>query len=267
MATFTVSIDGMSPLMYEVCWGDKVSKVMQLLEDETGLVRGCYSLLSGGDAVDECTLIQDVVDMEVVAVPSKAAWAKKILEEMRVEVSTKGMEDACERVDLEVVGLLLEAAVEVLPRMVLDAAKEGHHLLVEMLMSHLPSTTCDEEGDTPLIIAAENGHLPVVRALLESAHVCPNTANDLGTTPLMAAVINHHSDVAAYLLKNPYVYVDATDCDGDTALHLAAMGQHSCLATELIAHGADPIARNRKAATPKDIAVGTGSSHIIEVFA
>lgn len=56
-------------------------------------------------------------------------------------------------------------------------------------------------GKTPLYLAAEHGHLEIVRILVE-AGADPNAGDFSGRTPLDSATENGHQEVARYLAEH-----------------------------------------------------------------
>jgi len=74
-------------------------------------------------------------------------------------------------------------------------------------------------GFTPLLFAARQGSLPVVKTLLE-AGADINLADPDGTTATMMAIINLHYDVAGYLIDRG-ADVNYADSRGRTALYAA----------------------------------------------
>ncbi|HZU73711.1 MAG TPA: sigma-70 family RNA polymerase sigma factor [Acidimicrobiales bacterium] len=93
---------------------------------------------------------------------------------------------------------------------------------------------------TPLVRAAEAGHLAIVEALLAAGAAVDGPCGcETGETPLWAATVNGHTEVVARLL--------AAGADpnrqagpGLTGLHVAARRGRHDLAELLLAHGADP---------------------------
>ena len=121
------------------------------------------------------------------------------------------------------------------------AAAEGHAAMVKLLAeagatlnahstplefakitfngSTMVSTPLPRGGMTALLLAAREGALAGVQALVEVGADL-NVADRDGTTPLVMAIINRHNDVAA-LLAEKGADVNAADSSGMTALYAA----------------------------------------------
>lgn len=91
-----------------------------------------------------------------------------------------------------------------------------------------------DDGTTPLIVAAQNGHLEVVKLLLSASLVPENLADinaataDDGTTALLAACHGGYTTVVAELVKRG-AHVDASFTDtGTTALIHAGLVPDDC---------------------------------------
>lgn len=108
-----------------------------------------------------------------------------------------------------------------------DAAKFGTTTeVVKHLDSGIDPNTGDSDGWTPLILAAENGHLDVVEALLKSK-ADPKAAVKLGewgNTALHRASKNGHVDVVAVLVSCSDLH--AKNYSGKTAADLAKAEGH-----------------------------------------
>jgi ankyrin repeat protein len=95
----------------------------------------------------------------------------------------------------------------------------------------------DESGNTPLGVAARNGHLPIVTTLL-AAGANPNLQNRVGASPILAAAKHGHLDVAAALLAAA-ASPNICNLDGQSPLIAAATYGHGPMAHLLCTHGAD----------------------------
>jgi ankyrin repeat protein len=80
------------------------------------------------------------------------------------------------------------------------AASEGHQAVVKLLLGNtrLGIESADNRGETALFLAAENGHTEVVRLLLEKG-ANPSPRDKEGSTPLSVATENNHEEVVELL--------------------------------------------------------------------
>lgn len=63
----------------------------------------------------------------------------------------------------------------------------------------MPSKIGGRAGDTPLCMAAANGHIEVAAKLLEHGSTDPNQATKSGYTPHKIATERGHTEIAAML--------------------------------------------------------------------
>jgi ankyrin repeat protein len=135
----------------------------------------------------------------------------------------------------------------------LAAAKAGDVGKVrEMLAAYPDLVHAREEGGerwTALHMAAEHGHLPVVRTLIAmGADVNADKYNTLGI-PLHCASWWGHTEVVRALLAAGS-NVNAPSWDRRTPLHYATGNQHVETARLLVEGGADVRALNQQGHTP-----------------
>ena len=112
-------------------------------------------------------------------------------------------------------------------------------------------------GATPLFIASRNGHLAIVKHLLEECRhhdgeswsIDIDARDDSGTTPLMAAAQGGHVDVAKLLVEHGANINDADD-RGCTAFFGAALYNKPAVVTALAEAGADSAAPTAFNASP-----------------
>lgn len=107
----------------------------------------------------------------------------------------------------------------------------------------------ESPGDkSPLVLAAEHGHLAVVKALIQAKGIDKKSI----VTAIDAAKAAKHSAIEAYLCENQDV--DNGDEEGNTLLHKAAAAGDVARVRELIAKGADIDKTNNNGETALGIA-------------
>ncbi|KAI1743343.1 ankyrin repeat protein [Xylaria scruposa] len=104
------------------------------------------------------------------------------------------------------------------------AAENGHDAVVQLLLAtnKVNPDSKDMNGQTPLIFAAGNGHDAVVQLLLATNKVDPNLKDIVGQTPLLCAAENGHDAVVKLLVAVDKVDANSKDQIGQTPLLLAA---------------------------------------------
>ena len=142
------------------------------------------------------------------------------------------------------------------------ATTNGDLEAVRKLLTGNPSLVLkkDDNGHTPLHIAAGNGSEDIVRLLLASdADVNATDAN--GATPLHEAVARGHENVTKLLLANG-ADASAADINGGTPLHTAAFRGHRAVAALLLSSGVDAGARDEQGSIPLHKAAWNGSTDV-----
>jgi ankyrin repeat protein/GTPase SAR1 family protein len=132
-------------------------------------------------------------------------------------------------------------------RLLFQSCKDGSLATVQQLLTRHSNlraqinSLTDDDGNTILIIASENGHTGIVKLLLEcGANV--DHKNLRGWTALMKASENGDSEleiINLLLAHNTHAQVDLQSNEGYTALMVAAQNGQVKLATKLVQeHGA-----------------------------
>ncbi|MBA2655193.1 MAG: ankyrin repeat domain-containing protein [Gammaproteobacteria bacterium] len=116
-------------------------------------------------------------------------------------------------------------------------------------------------GATPLYIAAQNGHIEVVAALI-NAGANKDQARNEGATPLFIAAQNGHIEVVAALI-NAGANKDQAMNSGATPLYIAAQNGHIEVVAALINAGANKDQAMNERVTPLFIAAHNGHLKVV----
>jgi len=120
------------------------------------------------------------------------------------------------------------------------------------------------EGQAPLHIAAGNGSIALMQAMLHRGAQVDIT-NDSRQTPLHWAAWNNRPQ-AVQLLLNQGADISASDYSGNTPLILAAQNNGAAAAQVLLARGADRYASNKDGKTAAIIAEDSGFTSLAELL-
>lgn len=131
-------------------------------------------------------------------------------------------------------------------RLLLDLGHEG--------TPESPQISLNEKYDTPLHLAAKEGHTDVIHIICERCPTSIPRRNVRGMNALMLAAMGGHDTAVQLLLTyapggledhdNPNELLNAADHDGNTALHFASMYGHVPVLRTLLAAGANWEKRN-----------------------
>ncbi|KAH6883905.1 ankyrin repeat-containing domain protein [Thelonectria olida] len=85
------------------------------------------------------------------------------------------------------------------------AAENGHEAIVKLLLDtgNADVNAKDADGLTPLSLVARNGHEAIVKLLLDTGNADANVKNEYGRTPLSLAARNGHEGIVK-LLASPF---------------------------------------------------------------
>ena len=138
-----------------------------------------------------------------------------------------------------------------------SAAENGHLDVVRMLLeagSEVDAARPD--GFTALLVAAQHGHLEVARALLD-AGADLNARDQYGGGALLLAAMSAHLDVVRTLLEAG-CNVDAATDNGTTALDMAVQNGHLDVVRTLLEAGSNCDAGTESGATALHLAAQSG---------
>ena len=116
----------------------------------------------------------------------------------------------------------------------------------------------DNPGCTPLLLAAENGHLQTVQVLLQNGGEL-NRGNEMAWLPLHSAVSKNRTEVVKFLLKQDGDVLASTS-RGTTVLHLATCLE---LVMILVDRGANIQANDICGRTPLHVAAEKGIAETV----
>lgn len=117
------------------------------------------------------------------------------------------------------------------------------------------ANTLNERGHSPLIIAAYNNQIEVVKILLKSGAKV-NYSFSQGNA-LHGAAYRGHQEIASHLIKAG-CNTNLADENGSTPLMYATIGQHATLASLLLKHGADPLLKDNTGTSALEYAQSLG---------
>uniref|UniRef100_A0A7N1A0Y7 PGG domain-containing protein n=1 Tax=Kalanchoe fedtschenkoi TaxID=63787 RepID=A0A7N1A0Y7_KALFE len=109
------------------------------------------------------------------------------------------------------------------------AAEKGHIEVVKELMKYATEEGLrlkNRSGFDPLHIAAMQGHLAIVQVLLDADSELCRTFGQSNATPLISAAARGHVGVVKELLSNDTGLLEISKSNGKNALHLSARQGH-----------------------------------------
>ncbi|MHC4620631.1 MAG: ankyrin repeat domain-containing protein [Planctomycetota bacterium] len=148
------------------------------------------------------------------------------------------------------------------------AAQNGHMEIVKALLEAKADVNIQRKTDgvTALWMAAQNGHVEVVKLLLESKADVNVKDKTYGATALMMAAQKGHTDIVKLLLENK-ADVNAKDkTNGVTTLYIAAQKGHADIVKALLEKGADVNAANTYGTTALMVACEIGHTDIVKAL-
>jgi ankyrin repeat protein len=149
-----------------------------------------------------------------------------------------------------------------------EAAQEGDLAKLKDFLKDFPSlvNSHNDDGWTPLHLAAHYGHREVVELLLaRGAQVNLKSENSMKNTAVRAAVAGNRTNVVDVSLARS-ASVNTRQHGGWTALHGAAQNGNREMVRILLDYGADPKLKNDHGQTAPDIALEAGHGSIADML-
>ncbi len=148
------------------------------------------------------------------------------------------------------------------------AVRNGHLNVVKVLIDALADVNRKTRRNyTSLHLAAQNGHLDVVEFLIDkNSDVSAKTQE--GYTPLHLAAQNGHLDVVKYLISEKGAEIDLRGHFQLTPLHLAAQNGSLSVVKVLLAMAKEPDCSpvTRRGHTPLHLAAACGNKTVVELL-
>lgn len=147
-----------------------------------------------------------------------------------------------------------------------EAARLGRvDMIAPLLKAGVDIDGTDKRGFTPLILAAYNGQMPAVEALLAAgADACKPDAGQ-GNTALMGVAFKGDDAIAARLLQTR-CDVNARNKAGQTALMMAALFGRTGQIDMLLKAGADRTLADATGRTAASVAAAQGNTEMAQAL-
>jgi phosphoglycolate phosphatase-like HAD superfamily hydrolase len=133
------------------------------------------------------------------------------------------------------------------------AAAAGDLSRLKMLPVEALSKVDETSGNTPIVWAADAGHLDVVNLLISAGVPC-EVPGYLGATALARACRSGHTAIVSALLATPsgYSSIDLPNNKQQYPLHFAAFKKHPETVQVMLQRGASTTVTDRKGRTPAE---------------
>jgi hypothetical protein len=147
-----------------------------------------------------------------------------------------------------------------------EAARLGRTDLVgDLVKLGADANAYDARGYTPLILAAYDGHIDTVDALIRAGADACKPDRSQGNTAQMGVAFKGEDAIADRLLKAG-CDVNARNKAGQTALMMAALFGRAQQLRSLLASGADPALADAEGRTARAVAAAQGNQAVLAIL-
>ncbi|XP_071105461.1 uncharacterized protein [Haliotis cracherodii] len=146
---------------------------------------------------------------------------------------------------------------------VMMAAIKGHQSVVDLLVSKQADLTLvDKDGNSALHLACRGGNKAIVQHLVSPSNI--NTRGQNGRTPVMMAAFQGHQSVFE-LLVSKQADLTLVDKDGNSVLYLACVGGNKAIVQHLVSPS-NINTRGENGLTPVMIAAAQGHQSVFDLL-
>jgi len=273
----------------------RISEAEALQESSAESASNIQAMLDAGLELRQCPRCRVIIEknegcnsMQCYRCGEHFSWSSATLVEVPTAASSGSKSkmvmqllwSACNRGDLDAVERLLkryEGDLNVnfdgkcTPLCI--ASQKGHAPVVELLLAASDidvNQAKTKNGATPLFLACQNGHKPIVELLLASSVIAINQARTTdGGTPLCIACYMGHTHVVELLLAASSTNVNEARTDnGATALVMACQKEHTSVVELLLTSSGINVnqAKTTNGCTPLFIACQLGNAPVVELL-
>lgn len=147
------------------------------------------------------------------------------------------------------------------------ASHEGHINVVKLLLDHGATAVVNKgniNGSRPLHFASHEGHKDIVEILLQHGADI-HQGNNNQSKPIHLATHENHIDIVKFLIENG-ANVNDINKNGSTPMHLASYNNLTEMAEFLIENGADVNRAKLDKRTPLHVACRAGNPEIVSIL-
>lgn len=165
--------------------------------------------------------------------------------------------------NLSVIAMLLQ--VFCFGQNVFDAAREGDVMLLQEMVKENPElvNAQNEQGYTPLILAAYNGQLEMVKALIKNGADLDQSFTQ--GAAIHGAAFKGHLEIVKLLVESG-AKLDVPDKNHTTPLMYATLFKHTEVAKYLYENGADPLHQDITGNSALSYAESLNNTELLTLF-